>query len=182
MNNRLIHTLALLWFSGPLLAQWEFQQTDNGQVTEVSLLSFPVTYNETNCEFTFSTNQNGEINNITISNPLGCNNPHYLVLDDHQYQLPDGFTVTMDDVQFEFTGVINLGVCSRLSGLPISSGFPDVQLNGDSYKIDIQSDQLFYTRQGSTYFQFDSFDDDIFCTSGQPFIHPDDLIFRGGFQ
>jgi hypothetical protein len=177
-----LQLLALLWITGPALAQWEFQQSDNGQVTSNMQLSFPVTYDEANCEFTFTANQNGEINNITISNPLGCGNPHYLVLDDHQYLLPDGFSVTMNDVQYVFSGVVNLGPCSRLSELPISSGFPDVQINGESYKIDIQSQQVFYTRQGATWFQFDSFDDDIVCASGEPFVHPDDLIFRGGFQ
>ena len=182
MNKLLIRTLLLVWFSCPLLAQWEFQQTDNGQVTETSLLSFPITYDETNCEFTFTTNQDGANNNITVSNPLGCNNPHYLVLDDHQYLLPDGFSLTMDNVPYVVTGTVNLGTCSRLSGLPISSGTPDITINGESYKFSIQSEQLFYTRQGATYFQFDSFDDDIICTSGQPFVHPDDLIFKGGFQ
>ncbi|MFC3195282.1 hypothetical protein ACFODZ_13600 [Marinicella sediminis] len=179
---RHIACLLLFCLYGHAQAQWDFDLKDNGQTTDTLQLNLPMVYSEADCELTFTAFKDGNLENVVISNPLGCGQPHLLVIDDFVYPLPDDFTLTVDADSHEVDGLVNLGACERLSLLPITTGLPALLVNAESFKLGSGSNQLFYTRGGITYFQIDTLDDDIFCASGTPFIHPDDLIFRTAFE
>lgn len=184
MMKQIKHTtwLILMLHSSALLAQWDFELVDNGQTTQSLPMSLPMLYSEADCELTFTAVVDGQVENVVISNPLGCGQTHYLVIDDHYYLLPDNFSLSIQVDRYDFTGFVNLGECERESGLPISSGLPGLMINEETFQFLNSNDQLIYTREGNTYIQLSTADGDIQCASGLPFLHPDILIFRSAFE
>ncbi|WP_223787150.1 hypothetical protein [Marinicella meishanensis] len=181
------HTLSWMWLllTCPFMAmsQWQFDVLNNDLIERSSELIFPIEYKHFDCRFRFQAINNGITDNIQIINGGGCNaNNHQLVIDGYQYTLPQSFEMNLYSDQWLITGAVPLGNCSTVSGNPINTAAPQLQLNGTQIQISDGNHPEIYVKDQVTYFVFVSTNGDIVCNLGTPFTQPLNLIFKWGFQ
>ncbi len=157
--------------------QWSFDAFYKDNDTSATLI-FPIDYSSSNCLFNFDVLENNLQEPVIIDNK-GCDD-HWLVIDSYVYQLPT-FNYQYSPVnpdQHLISGAVQLGVCSRISNNPITVSDPGLKVGGQVFGLNTNQIFSVFNWNGGTYFQFSSFDGDIYCTNGTLF----DLIFRSDFE
>ena len=184
MNKPLILILIgclMLWVR-PAESQWEFLVKNSGSTQTFLQMQMPVSYSETTCQFDFLGFYQGDWNPVQVSNPLGCQQPHVLLLDGYRYVLPTGFTLNITADEHQFSGPFSFGPCYSASGNPINSGTPSLQADGQSIQFFPSRLQHVFYRNGETYFQYESTNGDIRCHLGTPQPNLFDAMFSGDFE
>jgi len=177
-----------LFFTSQALAVWNFNLEDElGTIVQSNRLIFPVTFSQSNCQFTFKIiDDNGQIKNSTLTHTGGCFNNHRLLLDNYWYEWSTGFTFIFEQAQWSSFGTISLGSCSTESGNAIITGSPFLFINSSLFKIDTSKEVKYFTNNAISYISLNSVNGDIVCTNGTIFSQNNppgaDLIFENEFE
>lgn len=172
----------LLMLSKTAQSQWNFETETNGNIGLSTLLNFPINYNDTTCQFTFSVNNNGSQDDVVIANSLGCGNTHWVIMDQYKYPISSGFNFNFYESGYGTAQLIDLGSCSTLTDNPILRDSPSLILGSEIFQINPFYKHQIFVENGETYFQFRSANADIYCTNGELYDLAFVLIFAGGFE
>jgi len=176
----IIFMLLSILISLPSKGQWNFDVVSDGNTLMTSSLLFPIDYSEFTCKFTFSVLNNGSFDDVTVDNGANCGNPHFVILDDYQYQLPAGFNFKFYQDQYVSLDPFNMGTCSTVSGSPINTQWPNILLSNKIFQFDENHSHKVFTRGGETFFQLKTTNGDVVCSEGTLYVA--DTIFDDGFE
>lgn len=175
--------ILFLFTSTSLNAQWTFNVVDSGALQSETPLLFPVTYKHDLCNFKYSLLDNGDFVDVVVNNNAGCSGlDHFLVIDDFYYTLPADFQFEMFGDAWQIFDFVDMGTCSTISANPILGASPNIFVGGNFIQINDEDKINVYAHDSKTYFEFTSENGDVFCTNGNAFISPLDLIYKGGFE
>lgn len=160
--------------------QWSYEVVSDGNTLLTSNILFPVDYSEFTCKFTFSVLNNGSFDDVIIDNTNNCGNPHFVILDGYQYQLPGGFNFKFYQDQYVSLDFFDMGTCSTTSGSPINTAWPNILLSTNIFQFDQSHRHKSFTKNGETFFELKTTNGDVVCSNGTLFVS--DRIFLDGFE
>jgi len=177
-NIKTIISWAMLACTLSAQAQWQFITKDADVTQNVQDMIFPVVYEESTCQLSFVVDDL-VTQEVVISNIQGCQQPHYLLLDDQRYELPTGFLLTINTSNHLFTGSGILGNCSGQPQRSINGGTMMLEVDGQVFEAVAQS---IFLKNNATYFRYESATGDISCSLGVQQSNLFDALFVGDFE